>query len=333
MTFYIVLSICGFLMSLLGTRITILALRQRQEMLEPFRQLGRKVKAPRPVPTGGGVAVVMSLIICLLVADVHYAIILSLFLLAAISLLDDLIGIPGLIHVLVQVLAVLIPMELFSQPFFGGMLPPWADRACAAMLWVWCINLFEFMDGVDGMTPTEMIGISFGLSLIAVLNDTFPTPLSTYGLVVFAIACGFMWWNWHPSKIRLGEVGTVPIGFIMGYLLLLALQDGYRYAAFILPAYYFSDAAITLVARALRGQHEPSDRPDYYYRKAISRGRRPDKVTRYVFGNNILLIALACFSVLSPELSLLYLGLSYMSVFMILGFFAYAPHNPRHEPF
>lgn len=331
MTFAILLSFCVFMMSLLGTRITIMALRQREAMLAPLRAL--KGHAAAKVPSGGGVTTVMALLIGLLVADAPYVVALSVLLLASVSLMDELIDVPGLVHVLIQFLAVLLPMELFSAPLLGDFLPPWADRAVVALLWLWFINVFEFMDGIDGITPTEMIAIGMGLVFVVVADEKFPSPLSMYGLVVFAVASGFLWWNWYPSKIRLGEVGTVPIGFLMGYVLLLAIEQGYWAAAAILPAYYMADASLTMLYRALKGKRALAKHGDYYYRRATAKGRKADTVCRYVFGLNLLLMLLATFSVINPEMAVWDVAVAYMAVFMVLGFFAYTPHNPEHEPF
>jgi len=326
-TFYIILTFAAFLLSLLGTRIVILAWRQRPAMLNARGQLHK------PTPRSGGVAVVMALIICLLIADIHYAVILAMFLLAAVSLLDDIIGVPLPVRLLVQLLAVLIVLSVVPIPVFGGWLPGWADKAVTAMVWLWFINLFDFMDGIDGMSPTEMIGIGMGFCLITVIVGAFPDPLSVYSLIIVAAGWGFLWWNWHPAKIFLGEVGTIPIGFLLGYMLLLASLSGYGYAAAILPAYYLSDATITLIYRAYKGKAFWGVHPDYYYQHAVRKGRRHDTVVRYVFGVNLLLVLLATFSVLNPELAILHLAIAYMAVFMILGFFAYTAPNPHDEPF
>jgi UDP-N-acetylmuramyl pentapeptide phosphotransferase/UDP-N-acetylglucosamine-1-phosphate transferase len=326
----IILSICAFLMSLLGTRITILALRERLVPLTPLEiQQGKRL----PVPTGGGVAVVMSLVICLMVAEVGYSIMFALLLLAALALLGDLIRLPAWVRLLVQVLSVLVALGDMQTPLFGGAIAPWLDKGMTLLLWVWVINMFHFMDGIDGMTPTQMVTMSMGLCMLTVIDETFPTLLSTYSLVTFSVGAGFMWWNWHPAKVRLGEVGTMPIGFLMGYLLLTAIQAGYGWAAFILPAYYVSDASITLLYRLYKRRPVFVRHSEYYYRQAVSKGRRHDTVVRYIFGVNLLLMLLAVFSVINPELDVLYAGLAYMAVFMILGFFAHAPHNPHHEPF
>jgi len=109
MTFYIVLALSSFLISLLGTRLTILAVRKRVMPIDPA---SLRPNYKKPTPTGGGIAVVMGLIICLLVDDIDYGIILSMFLLAALSLLDDLIEIPLLVRLLVQLLSVLIAINV-----------------------------------------------------------------------------------------------------------------------------------------------------------------------------------------------------------------------------
>ncbi len=112
MTFYIILALSAFLISLLGTRLTILALRKRTILIDrPNLRSNHKA----PTPRGGGIAVVITLIICLMVADIGYGIMLAMLLLAAVSLLDDIIGVPQPVRLLVQVMAVLIPLSAMSM--------------------------------------------------------------------------------------------------------------------------------------------------------------------------------------------------------------------------
>ena len=103
MIFYTVLGLSVFLISLLGTRLVILALRKRAAFLD---HPNLRSNHQTPTPRGGGIAVVMALIIGLLIADVSYAIVIAMFLLAAVSLMDDLIGVPPLVRLLVQIMAV-----------------------------------------------------------------------------------------------------------------------------------------------------------------------------------------------------------------------------------
>jgi UDP-N-acetylmuramyl pentapeptide phosphotransferase/UDP-N-acetylglucosamine-1-phosphate transferase len=324
MPFYIILALSAFMISLLGTRLIILALRKRRVPSLP----GRVVRAPK----GGGIAVVMGLIICLLVADLSasvYTVVLALLLLAAVSLLDDLIGLPLLVRLLVQVMSVSVVLSTLPSPVLW-FLPGWLDKCIIGLVWLWFINLFNFLDDIDGMSVIGMFGIGSGLCLLAVFSGTFPTPLSIYGLIIASSACGFVWWSWNPAKILMGDVGSIPIGFFLGYLLLLAATTGYGYAALILPAYYLADGLITLGSRLHQRKKIFITHTEHYCQKALANGRSPNSVSRYIAGTNILLIFLAQRTLLEPNLAIFYLGLSYLVVFMLLGFFAYHKSPPGH---
>lgn len=326
MVFYSVLALCAFLLSLLGTRLMILFLRRRTVLLDiPNLRSNHRI----PTPKGGGLAVVMALVITLLVAKISYVIILSFLLLTAISLLDDVIGIPVGLRFSVQAMAVAIVLASMPDLLVGDYLPSWLGKMIIGLGWLWFINLFNFMDGIDGISATEMICIGLGVCFPAVLLGNFPDPLSVYGLLVVAVACGFIWWNWHPARIFMGDVGSIPIGFLLGYLLLTAVHQGYLAVAVILPAYYLSDATITLLRRVYRKEKIWVAHSEHYYQKAVRAGRSHEAVVRYIFGTNLLLILLATFSVIYPELSMLYISLAYLSVFMMMGFFAYS--KPQHD--
>ena len=145
-------------------------------------------------------------------------------------------------RLLVQIMAVLHTAgHVASCRCLAGFLPPWLDKAVTCLLWIWFTNLFNFMDGIDGISATEMICIGVGLCLDWCHRRRISQRrFRTYSLILAAAGCGFLWWNWHPAKIFLGDVGSIPIGFLLGYLLLLAAQSRLCVAAaLILPAYYF----------------------------------------------------------------------------------------------
>lgn len=326
MNLTIILTFCAFMISLLGTRLLIMALRQRTLMLDIPNLRSNHSK---PTPKGGGVAVVFAMLIPMLTADLNYVLLLSVFLLMAISLLDDLIGVPPLVRLLVHVLAVSVPLSMVTAPLFGGLFPLWLDKLIVGALWVWFINLFNFMDGIDGISASEMIAIGLGLAIISILSGTFPTTLTTYGLIVTAAAWGFFWWNRHPARIFLGDVGSVPIGFLLGYLLLIAAYSGYGHAALILPAYYLADSTVTLLRRLAAGKKIWQAHSEHYYQRAVRSGKRHDTVVHTIFGMNILLIFLAVQSTLEPSLAWFELLLAYLSVGLLLGFFSQPPKNTR----
>jgi UDP-N-acetylmuramyl pentapeptide phosphotransferase/UDP-N-acetylglucosamine-1-phosphate transferase len=328
MIFFITLGFSVFLISLLGTRLMILALRKRSALLDyPTLRSNHKT----PTPRGGGIAVVMALIIGMLIADVDYSIVIAMFMLAAVSLMDDLITVPPFVRLMVQVMAVCMSLAAMNISISNGFLPLWLDKGLAAFLWIWMINLFNFMDGIDGLAATEMIGIGLGFCLLSTFADDFPHHLFAYSLILGVAGCGFLWWNWHPAKIFLGDVGSIPIGYLVGYLLLLSSTSGYAYASLILPAYFISDGSITLLKRMYQGKKIWVAHSEHYYQRAVRRGKRHDSVARYIFGVNILLITLATLSVVYAHIAIICLAAAYLAVFMLLGFFAHDPGYLSHE--
>ncbi len=156
-------------------------------------------------------------------------------------------------------------------PFFGGVFPPWLDRALAGFLWLWFTNLFNFMDGIDGISGVETAVIGAGAGVVAALTGA-AGGLSLIGVALVAAATGFLWWNWQPAKIFLGDVGSVPLGFLLGWLLLLLAAHGQWAAALILPLYYFADATLTLMRRIVRREKFWRAHRQHFYQRA-ARGR------------------------------------------------------------
>jgi UDP-N-acetylmuramyl pentapeptide phosphotransferase/UDP-N-acetylglucosamine-1-phosphate transferase len=315
MTFHIIISLSAFLLALLGTRLTILAWRKRPQPVD----IASLRQGQPAVVRGGGVVLIFTLIICLLIADLNYGIVLSILLLTAISLLDELIGVPLPIRIMVQVMAITVPLSLTQTLLFGGILPPWVDKGLVGLAWIGFSNMFKAMDDADGMAATGMISLGAGLCLVTVVAGTFSDMLSTYSLIVATAGCGFLWWNWPPAKIQMGDVGSAPTGFIAGYLLLMAALT-HPHAALILPAYYVSDCVLTWIKRL----NNTEDRfIPYCYEKAILNGRRPAVVLRYIIGINILLIFLALRSITDPAIAWFHTGLAYMISFVLLWWFSH----------
>ncbi len=332
MTFHVFMALSAFLLSLLGTRIAILAMRNRRNRLG-YEKLPPVAAFKTPTAIGGGgIVVVFAIIICLAVADIRYGILLSMFLLCAVSLLGNLIPIPWLVRMLVQIIAIAIPLSVLEAPTFGGILPPWVDTLATGALWLWFINMFNGMDDVDGLCATGMICLGFGLSLPTIIEGIFPNVLATYSLIVASAGCGFLWWNWSPAKITMGSAGCIPIGFLLGYLLLLAIHGGYGFAVIILPAYYVSDSAISWIRRTWADKPLQLSHTDHYYQRALHNGRKPKSIVRLVFGIHLLLIFLATYALIDPELQLFHISMAYLCVFMLLGFFAHTKPTIHGRP-
>ena len=104
---------------------------------------------------------------------------------------------------------------------FQGLLPPLLDRAATALLWLWFVNLFNFMDGIDGITGSRDRCARLGLAAGRGVAGTTGDGSAALALGAAAAALGFLRWNWHPARIFLGDVGSVPLGYLLGWLLLV----------------------------------------------------------------------------------------------------------------
>src|SRR4029079_9862702 len=104
------------------------------------------------------------------------------------------------------------------------VLPVAAERLLAGLAWLWFINLFNFMDGIDGLAGSEAIAVALGYLLLASVAG-LDSPLRPLALIVAASAAGYLVWNWHPAKVFMGDAGAIPLGFLLGWLMLdLALR-------------------------------------------------------------------------------------------------------------
>ena len=258
-----------------------------------------------PVPRGGGIAVVGVLIaawLALWLSDacqgcgsLFWVALAGALGLAAISWLDDLRGgLSALLRLLSQIAAV--GAGIASLPgdalVFQGTLPALVDHALAAAAWLWFVNLFNFMDGIDGISGTE--GASLGLgTFLLVLLGVAPAGLGPLGLAFAGVSLGFLLWNWNPAKIFLGDVGSVPLGYLAGWLLLALATAGAWQAALLLPAYYLADATFTLARRLLRGRRIWEAHREHLYQRAVAAGWSHGRTAALIAGHNLLLIGLA----------------------------------------
>lgn len=264
------------------------------------------------VPRGGGLAVIPVILVSWLLLGPFlnlststaaiWWVALGTVLLAAISWLDDLktLSIAWRLPVHIGVVA----LVLYSVPLSMNHLsipdiPNWLSLTFIGLVFVWFINLFNFMDGIDGITGIETLSIGAGSALITfIIGDG--QWIGILGLVMGGAITGFLLWNWPPAKIFLGDVGSVPLGFLCGWLLLNLASNGAWAAAVILPLYYVADATITLTKRALRGEKFWRPHRQHFYQLAVGRGRGHARVTISVAVVNLGLIGIAVASISYP---------------------------------
>lgn len=286
--------------SALATWLLIKLLRRQAILDHPNERSNHAI----PTPRGGGLAVVPIVLVAWTVVagptlqDGLLIILGGGWALAVLSWIDDLRSLPAALRLAVQaVIVASAAYWLASQGLvFQGLLPQWADTVAAAFLWLWFVNLFNFMDGIDGIAGIEAISIGAGLACLGVyLPDS--TGQLWLGATLAAATLGFLVFNWPPARIFLGDVGSVPLGFLLGFLLLLLAARGHWAPALILPGYYLADATITITRRLLRGERIWRPHSEHFYQHAVRGGRSHAQVSGAVLAANAALIALAVLSI------------------------------------
>jgi UDP-N-acetylmuramyl pentapeptide phosphotransferase/UDP-N-acetylglucosamine-1-phosphate transferase len=279
----------------LATGALIPMLRRREILDHPNERSSHRV----PTPRGGGIAVIGCVLLAWVVLDRVGAapqgiivISLGVGLLAAIGWVDDLRGLSPSLRFLMQTAAAAI--GILALPGVPNALQQWLGSAvyftAMGLLWIWWTNLFNFMDGIDGLAGSEGAAIAGGLLLFVSFGIGIDPEMALLTAAVFGAAIGFLVWNWPPARIFLGDVGSAPLGYLLGFLLLSLAVRGYWKIALVLPLYFLADATITLVRRLLRGERIWQAHREHFYQQAVRGGLGHAAVVKRVVAANLLLI-------------------------------------------
>ena len=306
MTMILLIAAGAFLLSCTAVRLLIPVLERRQMLDHPVKRSSHKA----PTPRGGGLAVSAVVLSCWLVLQVVVPLngvsflIFGAGILAAVSWMDDVRSRSAAMRLSVQAVAVCIGLVwLIGQGLvFQGLVPPWLDLFIASVIWLGFLNFFNFMDGIDGISAVQAGAISLGLCALALFGpeSVLTRDDAAYAIVVLAAVAGFAVWNWHPARVFLGDVGSIPLGFLLGGLLLALAARGYWGPALILPSYYLADAGITLVRRALRGEPVWKAHKQHFYQVAVQRGFSHAQVSLAILAANLVIVGAAFYAVTDP---------------------------------
>jgi UDP-N-acetylmuramyl pentapeptide phosphotransferase/UDP-N-acetylglucosamine-1-phosphate transferase len=284
--------------SLMATGGVLWWLKHRRILDEP----NHRSSHTSPTPRGGGLAIVPVLAVAWIGLAIlglaplgTVAVVAAAVALAVLCWRDDRGGLPVLQRFGAQIVAILFGLIFVrgGGHVFQGLLPPVLDYALTALLWLWFVNLFNFMDGIDGITGGQTASIGFGAALVAFASADPNSGALPLGLALGAVALGFLAWNWAPAKLFLGDVGSVPLGYLAGWLLLSMAGDGHWAPALILPLYYLVDATITLLRRAARFERIWQAHREHFYQRAVQAGLGHGAVVLRILGADVLLIGLA----------------------------------------
>jgi UDP-GlcNAc:undecaprenyl-phosphate/decaprenyl-phosphate GlcNAc-1-phosphate transferase len=254
--------------SFVGTLLLTWLLAERRIRVPLDRPNARSLHA-LATPRGGGLAIWAGWALAWPWLDIDFAWAGPLFALAVVSFLDDRGGVAIVWRLLVQMAACVV-FVLYTQ---GPAPVIWIAVDILAM--VWMLNLFNFMDGSDGLAGGMAVS---GFALFAIAAACAGAKDAALLLAALAAAClGFLAFNFpypKPARIFLGDVGSVPLGFLAGAFGLLGTHRGYWPLAFTLLVFFpfIADASVTLTKRLLRREPVWQAHREHYYQRLVLLG-------------------------------------------------------------
>lgn len=260
-----------------------------------------------PVPRGGGLAIMAVILSGMAFYMPNPYLLTAIALLMFISWLDDKKGLRASVRLLTHLTAALIGSFALGDNImlFDGLAPFWVDRLILVLCWGWIMNLYNFMDGIDGITATQTITCALGFGLfITFYQLAIPFGAELSATIIGACA-GFLLLNWHPAKIFMGDVGSVPLGFLIGFFIFKLALIGYPLPALLIPLYYLSDSGITISKRALKGEKIWEAHRSHFYQRATALAGTPKPIVFMILVANLALIAAAFIAVSTPWLGAL----------------------------
>src|SRR5450631_2482435 len=222
-------------------------------------------------------------------------------LMGLVGVADDIKPVPVLPRLMLQALAVGAILFTSSDEFrLVPTAPLWIERSILLIAGLWFVNLVNFMDGLDWMTVAEVVPITGAMIVLGSLGE-FPASTTIVAAALCGAMIGFAPFNRPVAKVFLGDVGSLPIGLLLGWLLLELAHRQHFTAAILLPLYYLADATVTLARRSVRGEPIWTAHRSHFYQQATENGFSVLRVVSEVFALNVGLAALAVASTLTDS--------------------------------
>jgi UDP-N-acetylmuramyl pentapeptide phosphotransferase/UDP-N-acetylglucosamine-1-phosphate transferase len=298
-----------------------------------------------PTPQTGGLAVIGSVVISLILAASILAItqpskavlpkgvasgsvwiVVSMLLIFVVSFIDDCVGLPAVLRLGVQAVSAFIiiggvGLTLSSIPIPGGpnILLGLAAIPVSVLVLLWMANLYNFMDGMDGFAG-GMTFFGFGFLAYFGWQANFPVMFIISTFVAMG-ALGFLTHNFPPARIFMGDAGSITVGFLAGTLMILGVRDGIfeLWVPIMIFSPFIVDATVTLSRRILRRKRIWEAHREHYYQRLVLSGWSHRRTVLAEYGVMILCGGLAVlYHHSTDKVRLLILG-AWVGMFFLLG--------------
>ena len=219
-----------------------------------------------PMPRTGGLAIVPASVLGILVVGGDLLVVQLAGGLMLLSLLDDWKNLPAAWRLFGH----LVAASIFALAYFPHA--GWIGLPAVVLTVGWMINLYNFMDGADGLAGgMTVVGFCTYGAAAALATDA---PFALANICIAAAAAAFLTSNFPPARIFMGDAGSVPLGFLAAALGLIGWRDGLwpLWFPLIVFAPFVVDASVTLVRRALRGDRVWTAHRSHYYQRLVLTG-------------------------------------------------------------
>ena len=284
-------------------------------------------------PHGGGIAIVVSTVIFsvwLLWDDsdtyfIYWSAIGLALVVALKGLIDDIFQLSAVLRLVIQFLVcIALLATLFILPSKSldviTTFPMWLSLLLVLFAGVWWLNLFNFMDGIDGLAASEAVFMLAGaVFLITIIHDDNPLEktILIWMLCLIASIAGFLLLNWFPAKIFMGDTGSLFLAFVILFLALFTVSLRWMtYASWaILGAVFICDASVTLFRRVIWGERVTEAHRSHAYQCLAIHWESHAKVTLWIMVFNLCwLLPLAWFTLAYPAQMYLWMTLGYFPI-------------------
>jgi len=264
-----------------------------------------------PTPQGAGLAVMASVLIVATAALLLgmaapppslVPVLIGAALFTVVGALDDAHALAVSWRLLAQVLIAAAVIFLLPQDFrlLPEMLPGGVERVLLVIGVVGFVNAVNFLDGLDWMTVAQVVPMTLGVVILHGL-DVVPASTGLLALALLGATLGFAVFNKHPAQIFLGDAGSLPIGLLLAFMLIV-VAEAHLVSGLLLALYTLSEATITFFRRLFAGEPVLSAHKTHFYQRAVAQGLRVPQVTARVFALGLWLMVLAIVAALARSL-------------------------------
>jgi Fuc2NAc and GlcNAc transferase len=261
-------------------------------------------------PRGGGLSVAILLLLGIVIlfrfhllsAEVSIAAFIGGSMVAIIGWLDDKSGFPTVLRAFFYILASIWAVYWILGSSKFSIIDDFILSFCLILGIAWLINLYNFMDGSDGLAAIQ--AISAGIMGAVYLFDVNESGLALFTLLLVAANTGFLLWNWPPARIFMGDVGSCLLGFVFGVIIVdTFINETLSLSVWlILLSIFICDASLTLTARFLSGKQWYRAHREHAYQRFIQMNKSHKQLLFYIILiNTIFLYPMSYLAYIFPE--------------------------------